>query len=267
MPTAWPAAAKHRTVADQQPIEIEDRLDHRPRSPRDRKPFAQSAERPGEGRPLGEPRGDPFSARQPVGGHRGSHTNDQEGRDGEAHEDRRGDDPTHRQHQDRERGDGDDDRRVDDPFHDHRPEDRRPGDARPVTEDVAAHQLAEACRQDVVREIADEQRRGRRSQRDIGDGLQQQPPADRPQGDVERDEHQEQRDPPRIGVPERGGGRLEVDGADDQRERDDRDDDTADHADRPAPGATRERSEEVQEPTLARRASLRLRRIPVRCSR
>ena len=148
-------------------------------------PSRSRPERPGERRPLGEPGGDPFRARQPVGRHRGSHTQDQEGRDGEAHEDRRRDDPTHPTHQDRERGDGR--RRQPCRRSVPRPPSRGSSAGGPPVRSprhVAAHQLAEARRQDVVREIADEQRnRGRRSPSGtVGDRPQEQPPADRPQG-------------------------------------------------------------------------------------
>ena len=81
---------------------------------------------------------------------------DQEGRDGQAHEHRGRDDPADREHEDGERRDRDHDRvstirsttvpRI---------VDRAPG---PVAQVVAADQLAEARRQDVVREVAHQRR-------------------------------------------------------------------------------------------------------------
>ena len=59
------------------------------------------------------------------------------------------------QDEDRDRGDRHDHHRVDDPLDDDRAEDRRPADAFALAERVAAVQLAEPRRQDVVGEVAD----------------------------------------------------------------------------------------------------------------
>ena len=69
--------------------------------------------------------------------------------------------PRTRQDEDRDRRDRDDRDEVDDALDDDRPERRRAGDPLAVAGVVAPDQLAEPGREDVVREVADEQVRQR----------------------------------------------------------------------------------------------------------
>ena len=114
---------------------------------------------------------------------------------------------------------------VDDALDDDRPERRRPADALPVAEVVAPDELAEPGRQDVVRQVADEQVAehvaGTRTAW-IGRTRRCQRSAAHPEIDAIT-EREPDRDPARVGGAEDVGRLLEVDAAEDEDERDERD--------------------------------------------
>ena len=89
------------------------------------------------------------------------------------------------QDQHRDRGDGHDHDGVDDALDDDRAQDRRPADAFPLTERVAAVQLPESRRQDVVGQIADVGVAEDTAVSERGDRREQGPPASAARADVE----------------------------------------------------------------------------------
>ena len=126
----------------------------RPGSADHRQPVAQAPTQVEDEREALDHRGHTFRAGQAVADDRDQQADEQHADEPGAEDDGGRGDATHIQEHDRDGCQRDDDDGVDDPLDHHRAEHGRAAHPFPFPEGVAAHELAEARGQDVVREVA-----------------------------------------------------------------------------------------------------------------
>ena len=140
--------------------------------------------------------------------HRQSHA--QQPRDRHTHEDRAHDDAPDVEDQDCRGTDPDQDHGIDDPLHHDGTQRRAAADALAVAQVVAPNQLAEAGRQDVVGEVADEHIGAQAAERHAADRPDQDLPAQRPEDQVRHDARDRKKQPCGPGAAEQIGGLAQV---------------------------------------------------------
>jgi len=128
----------------------------------------------------------------------------------------------------------DDDHGIDDPLDDDRAEDRRPTDALPFPERVAADELAKARGKDVVREVADERVPDDTRVPDARDRRQERAPPCGSRRHVQYDRDRHQGDDREVRRPKHLDGGPDIDGPQQQIGGDDADGDPEDPASRRA---------------------------------
>ena len=217
--------------------EAEDEcLDERPWPACHRQPAVELSRELADGRPAVREGADPLGSGQPVRDHEQGQHHDEERRHGEPEQDGARNEAADLEDHDGKCRDGHDDRRVDDPLHDDGAERRRATDALAVPEVVAADELAEAGRQDVIGEIPDEQVLEGPVERDRRDRREQPLPAQAACAEVCQDEQDHHPEPCEVRATDVVAHLGEVDAIDDDDDRDERDRDPEEGAEGSAAG-------------------------------
>ena len=173
--------------------------------------------------PAGSEGRDPVCARQPVRHDQEREQHHEQPYDRKTDQDGVRDEAPDLQDDDRQGGDGNDHACVDHPLDDHGPERRRPADALAVTQVVAPDQLAEARREHVVGGVSDRQVGEHARHPDEVDRSQQSLPAPRAKDQVGRRHPDHEGNPTGVGRRQDVGRAGQVDLAQDEGERRDRD--------------------------------------------
>src|ERR1019366_5390156 len=159
----------------------------------------------------------------PIRGDPDRQANDEQPGDRQANQDGAGDHAPNIQDEDGHGGDRHDDGGVDDPLDDDGAEGRRPADPLAVAQVVAPDELAQASRQDVVGEVANEQVAQDRAVVNALDRQDQPLPAQGPDQDVARQADEADQEPGRIGTSDDCPGPAQADLPQHDPDREDRD--------------------------------------------